>query len=69
MSKHSIAARGTELWDEVQAKRATGEPGPAEIAAREWDALSPDEQVAATRAGTRLWNEVTVRHENPELEL
>ena len=67
----SNTTKGTELWNEVRARRERGEPGPAELAAQEWNALSPEEQIAATKAGTALWNEVVARqaHDTPEPEL
>lgn len=67
----SNTTKGTELWDEVKAQQEQGEPGPAERVAQEWEALSPEEQIAATKAGATLWNKVVVRqaHENPEPEL
>ena len=55
----SLTAKGKALWDEVRANGAK----PVE-----WDELSPEEQAAATRAGTALWREVTGRNE-PEVEL
>jgi hypothetical protein len=55
-TKQSLTAKGTELWDEVAAKGAP----PAN-----WDDLTPEEQVAATRAGTELWRAVA----EPEVEL
>ena len=57
----SNTTKGTELWNEVKAKQQSGETGPAEQLAKDWGALSPEEQVAATRAGTKLWNEVVTR--------
>ncbi len=51
--------KGTELWDEVMANGA--EPV-------NWHDLSPEKQVAATRAGTVLWNEVAGHiNETPEV--
>ena len=48
----SLTAKGTELWHEA----AAGATPPVD-----WDTLSPEEQVAATRAGSELWREVTGR--------
>ena len=67
----SNTTKGTKLWNEVRAGRERDEPSFAERVAQEWDALSPEEQSAATKAGTALWNEVVARraHNTPELEL
>lgn len=48
----SLTAKGTELWDKAVTEG---------MALVDWDDLSPDEQVAATRAGSELWREVTGR--------
>ena len=55
----NLTRAGTALWDEVLATDNRGEPGPAEQAIARWASLTTERQVAATKAGTDLWREVT----------
>jgi len=48
-SKKSRVAAGTDLW------RTVTENG---VTPLDWDAVAPEEQSAAVRAGSELWAEV-----------
>lgn len=56
-----MTSAGTALWEQVRRGAEQGGPSTEEQVAARWAALSPEEQVAATRAGTALWRKVANR--------